>query len=80
MKEKETDRRISRDRDKRTRYSSCLQLDKNIILSKVSKMSKAAKKKNRKGKQDSSDDDDGLLAVDIDADSRCGGDTWICDR
>jgi len=43
-------------------------------------MSKAAKKKNRKGKQDSSDDDDGLLAVDIDADSRCGGDTWICDR
>jgi hypothetical protein len=44
-------------------------------------MSKRAKKKNRKREQEVTIDEvNALLAVDLNADSQCSGDTWICDQ
>jgi carbamoylphosphate synthase large subunit len=46
----------------------------------MSKMSKKMGKKGGKRNQVAVNNVDELLVVDINADLRCGGDTWISDR
>jgi len=53
----------------------------NILPFLVSRMNKTAKKKNRKCKREVAFDSvNGLPAVDLNGDSRCCGNTWICDN